>query len=108
MLVAGNTFPISTTLSNNITEAIDSTKAAGVSVTWQEPSVVEINIECNIMVNTTLGYNEDLVKETAQRNIIDWLNNMEIGEDVLISEFYKIVMNTDGVTNVEIIDWDGD
>lgn len=108
MLVAGNTFPISTTLSNSITTAIDSTKAAGVSVTWQEPNVVEINIECNIMVNTTLGYNEDLVKETAQRNIIDWLNNMEIGEDVLISEFYKVVMNTDGVTNVEIIDWNGD
>ena len=107
MLVAGNTFPISTTLSNSITEAIDSTKAAGVSVTWQEPSVVEINISCNVQVNTLLGYNEDTVKEEVQRNIIDWLNNMQINEDILVSEFYKIVMNTEGVTNVEIINWNG-
>ena len=32
---------------------------------------------------------------------------MQINEDILVSEFYKIVMNTEGVTNVEIINWNG-
>lgn len=108
ILVAGQTFPITQTLSDLIDEAILETKAAGVSVTWKEPDIVQINITCTVTVNTDAGYNSVTVKENVQSAIIDWLNDMQINENVLLSEFYKVVMNIDGVSNVEITNWDGD
>lgn len=108
ILVAGQTFPITQTLSDLIDAAILETKAAGVSVTWKEPDIVQVNIECNVTVNTDAGYNSVTVKEEVQSAIINWLNDMQINENVLLSEFYKVVMNIDGVSNVEIVDWNGD
>jgi uncharacterized phage protein gp47/JayE len=108
ILVAAQTFPITQTLSDLIDEVILETKAAGVSVTWKEPDVVQVNIECDVTVNTDAGYNSDTVKEEVQSALINWLNNMQINENVLLSEFYKIVMNVSGVSNVEIVDWNGD
>ena len=36
------------------------------------------------------------------------VENKDIGDDVLVAEFYEEVMTIDGVTNVTIDDWDGD
>lgn len=106
--VAGVSTPITTEVQALIDTAISETKAAGVSVTWTETTVQYINIEMTLSVDTVNGYSETTVKEEVKANIINWLNNMQIGEDVLLSEFYQVVMNTDGVTNVTITDWDGD
>lgn len=87
---------------------ISETKAAGVQVTWQEPDVNFINITSTVTVDTDAGYNADTVKTEVQTAVINWLNAMEIGEDVLVSEYINIVMSIDGVKNVSITDWDGD
>jgi uncharacterized phage protein gp47/JayE len=107
ILVAGNVTPLSATLTDAINAAIDNTKAAGVSVVWTETSIAAISIECTVTVDSASGYNEETVKNNVYEALINWLNNKVIGEDVLLSEFYKAVVSVPGVKNVEIDDWNG-
>lgn len=105
ILIAGTITPLSTTITNAIDAAIEDTKSAGIAVVWNEVGIKYITIECNVVVDSAAGYNETTVKEAVYDALIYWLNHKLIGEDVLLSEFYKSVVNVPGVKNVEIVDW---
>jgi uncharacterized phage protein gp47/JayE len=108
IIVAGEASPISSDVQSDVDDAINETKAAGIQVTWTEPTINYINITSTVTVDTDAGYNSSTVKTEVQTAVINWLNAMEIGEDVLISEYINTVMNIDGVSNVSITNWDGD
>lgn len=105
---AGYASPLSSAISTAVDAAILAVKAAGIDVDWEEATPNYINIECTVTIDTAGGYSASEVKTNVQTALINWLNDKDIGDDVLIAEFYEVVMNIDGATNVEITDWDGD
>ena len=106
--VAGFASPLSSNISTKIDEAIENVKAAGVTVNWSEANVININVTCSVVIDTDGGFNELTVREQVQEAIILWLNAKDVGDNVLLAEFYEAVMAVEGVTNVTLSNWDGD
>jgi uncharacterized phage protein gp47/JayE len=102
MFVAGTSTPLASEVVNNINNVIYDTRAAGIDVTWAEPSIVVVDVTCSIMVNTSRGYSFDIVKENVKTALEDFLNSKDTGEDVYIAELIEVIMGVEGVLNCAI------
>lgn len=99
-LVLGDIIPIPPDVLDNIEEVIDETKSAGIIVNVLEPSYIEQNVTAGIYLSSGADWN---IVETAVRNkIIQYLNSLEIGEDVIYTELVYTVQSVPGVYDVNI------
>jgi len=102
MFVAGTSAPLASEVVDNINTAINDTRAAGVDVEWAEPSVVIVDVDCSILIDTASGYSFDIVKEDVKAKVESFLNEKGTGKDVYIAELVDVIMEVSGVLNVVI------
>lgn len=106
--VAGFASPLSSVITSKINEVIESVKAAGITVTWQEATFIRINVTCLITIQENEGYNSESVRQQVRAKLINWLNGKNVGDNVLVAEFYEQAMNVAGVFNVMLTNWNSD
>jgi len=75
-------------------------RAAGVRVTVTTPQVLIQNVDCFITVAE--GYERDLVAADVEQAILDYINNLGISGDVVLAKLTAVIMDVDGVINVDI------
>ena len=102
MFVTGTSTPLPSTVSTNIDTAIEDTKAAGVVVTWAEPTVISVNVTADILVDTAGGYAFAEVSQNVEDALINFLNAKESGSDVYVAELIDTIMGVAGVQNTSV------
>lgn len=102
MFISGTTTPLPVTITNNIQTAIDETRAAGIAVTFQEPTVIAINVDIKIKADTDAGYTFAGIKDNVEEALRTYINLLDVGEDILIAELYRISQDVEGVANSSI------
>jgi uncharacterized phage protein gp47/JayE len=102
MFVTGTSTPLPGTVSTNIDTAIADTKAAGVVVTWTEPTPIAVNVTSAILVDTANGYTFADVSTNVETALTTFLNDKEAGDDVYLAGLIDVIMDVTGVLNTTI------
>ena len=102
MFVAGTSTPLQTSVVTAIDDAIADTKAAGVVVTWAEPTLIVVDVTGAIKVKTSLGFSFTDVKQDVIDRLESFLNAKDVGVTLYIAELIDQIMSVDGVENVTI------
>lgn len=102
IFVTGTSTPLPSSVQADIDQAIIDTKAAGVVVTWAEPTPVVVNVTTDILVDTAGGYAFASVAEAVEDALITYLNAKEAGDDVYVASLIDIIMEVPGVLNTDV------
>ena len=100
--VSGVENPISASVLSNIEDAVDESRAAGITVTITEPTIVYVNVTCEISPNTAEGYVFTDIQTNVEEAIQNYINELETGVDVYVAELYAVIMGVTGVKNSSI------
>jgi len=100
MIVAGTTIPMPAPVLAKVNATISDTKAAGIKVNVMEPTVIYQNIAVTITVLP--GYDPIAVKAEVKNNLINYLNTLDVGYDVLLADIFQVCQDTVGVYNTTI------
>jgi uncharacterized phage protein gp47/JayE len=76
-------------------------RAAGVLVTVRAPSTVAQTVTANLSVRA--GYSQDEAITDATSEVDNYINNLDIGEDVILNEIRKRCMNLNGVADIQVV-----
>lgn len=83
-------------LLNAVSASVNDVVANGSSFDVKAPDETGIAAELTLTLSSALNTNEkNLIKRAVQRNVSDYINNLDIGEDLIINEIVKIVLGTD-------------
>lgn len=74
-----------------VREAINSVAATGESVTVDHPNYVGIEIQIQLLFD--YNANRNLLKEAVRTTLIDYINNLDIGGEIVINEMIQRIMN---------------
>lgn len=75
-------------------------RAAGVVVTVRAPTTVPQTVTANLTVGA--GYSQVEAIAEAEAAVADYINNLDIGDDVIFNELVERIMGINGVTDVHI------
>ena len=75
-------------------------RAAGVYVVVDTPQVLLQNVSVTLTVKD--GYDQDEAKTKARQAIKDYINNLNISGDFVVSEMVKRIMEIDGLYDVDV------
>ena len=100
IFIEGKLSPIPTEIADQINEVIAETKPAGIVVTWSEPERVYVNVEIDVKIKSDID--KQKVLENVKTAISNYINSLEIGEDVLIAKIIDVVMEVEGVENCRV------
>jgi uncharacterized phage protein gp47/JayE len=100
--VTGAEIPLPSAVLTDVNTAIADTKAAGVVVTVFEPTLVSVDVTADITVDTLGGYSSSAVQAAVVAALQQHMNALDTGEDVYLSELYRVIQEVDGVINSSI------
>lgn len=80
---------------NAVQAAVNTVKSSGETITTSAPEYrgFKITVILQFTANTPVG-DKDTVTEQVQENIIDYINNLEMGEGIVINEMRQIIQET--------------
>jgi len=99
--VVGQNGSLTTAQLSQVEDVVDETRSAGVVGVVTEPTYISQNVEINLDTETT--YTRSEVEEDVESAITLYVNNLEVGDDVLVSGIVNAVMNVEGVENVTVV-----
>ena len=102
VFVSGVENPLPSDVSASVTEAVDDTKAAGITVAITTPTVIPVAVTAEIVPDTENGYSYAAIEQSISDSIYNLLNTKPIAEDVFLSEIIQAIMNTTGVDNCDV------
>jgi len=102
IFVAGTTTPLPPAVTADIQTAIDDTRAAGVQVSFSEPSVITINVTGAVLADTANGYTFAALQPLVIDAITAFLNGKPVGETVYVSELIAVCQGVTGIKNSTI------
>lgn len=100
--VVGHTGALTATQLTEVTTTVDSLKSAGIIATVIEPSYVSVSVTEALTIDT--NYDSTTVKENVDLAIQSYIDNLGIGDDVLLAGVITASMGVSGVTNVSVTD----
>ena len=96
ILIKSITPSVSDTLLETVREALTFVIAQGVSFDVRRPQETGVSMEFSITLKNTISNTEETdLKQSIQRAIIDYIDNLDIGEDLIINEIIQRVMEID-------------
>ena len=90
---------------SEIESTIDQSRPCGIQVTWQRPAYKTIDV--TVEVKAVEGYDVSAVQDNVQQAIEDYFNSLKIGEEVTFSDLSKIILNADGVDDINSLEATG-
>ena len=100
MIVAGVSIPMAPATLTDVETVVEETKAAGINVTVIEPSLINQDVTCLIVVDT--GFTVGDVQTAVETALTNYLNTMDVGYDVYIADLYQVIQGVSGVLNSTI------
>ena len=82
----------------DVIDAIEETRPAGIQVTWTRPAEIEIYVDCTIILSDNAP--SDTLDNVAAA-IDSYINNLGAGNDVLYFGIVDVVMDVDGVEDIQ-------
>ncbi len=83
---------------DEITNTIEDVRAAGIQVTWQRPSIKTVTV--TVSVTKIASYDAATVQANVQTAIDNYINSLQIGEDVVYSDLAKAILAAEGVDDI--------
>lgn len=102
VFVSGVESPLPASVLADIDDAIEESKAAGISINVTEPSPVYVDITASVSPDTNNGYSFNDIETNVEDALFNHLNSLEVGEDVYIAKLYDIIMSVLGTKNASI------
>jgi len=100
MIVAGISIPMAPSTLTEVEDVVAEVKAAGVKVTVIEPSVLNQDVTCLIVVIN--GFTPGDVQTAVDIALTNYLNTMDVGYDVYLADLYQVIQGVSGVLNSTI------
>jgi uncharacterized phage protein gp47/JayE len=75
-------------------------RASGTIISYLSANKVTTNTDIEVFYDKK--EDPDTLEPIVEQNIIDYINNIKIGEDLIVNELRKTIMNTSGVRDVII------
>jgi uncharacterized phage protein gp47/JayE len=100
--VSGTENPIPSSVETNVLSAIEESRSAGITVSLTTPSIVTIDVTCSISADSGSGYTYNDLYENVGLAIEEYIDNLEVGEDVYLAQLYRVITGVVGVENVTI------
>ena len=75
-------------------------RAAGADVIVLAPTIITPTIEATVTINT--AYNGTAVRAAVQTSIMNYINGLDVGDDVILAQIMEEGMGVAGVTNMVI------
>lgn len=98
LTVSGNPTP------GDVDQAIEDSRPAGIEVTWTTPTQVTIYVDATV----THDSSNATVLTDVQTAIVDYVNNIGVGNDVIYNELVAVSMEVDGVTDMDLTSGESD
>jgi hypothetical protein len=77
-------------------QSIDEKESSGLENTARSPVTIGLQLQFSITYRSRLeDSTKDLIKTTARRKVIEYVNGLDIGEALIIDQLTKIVLNAD-------------
>lgn len=99
IFVAGAETPLPVSVITAVNTAVDDTRAAGIDVDVFEPTVISVDINTTVVVETSQGFSIVAVKQAVLDNLTAYMNSLQVGVDVFRAELTRIIQETPGVEN---------
>ena len=80
VLPVPNALPMSTQIRQDVEDAINAVKAAGIEVIIEEPAVEFVDIQIAVGLNLETGADETSIKEQIVENLTNYINNLDQDE----------------------------
>jgi uncharacterized phage protein gp47/JayE len=94
-------------LLDNCQAAIEATQAEGMENLAKSPIIIGLELRFSITYRSTLeDFIKDQIKNDLRKNIIAYVNNLAIGEKLILDQVKKIILNSD--SRIESIGTDQD
>lgn len=88
---------------SNITSYVDTyLKSAGIQFEVTQPTYMTMDVDLTITYDT--GYSESLLEDDIEDAVSDYINDLDLGDDVLVAKIVSAVMGITGVGNVILTD----
>ena len=91
-------------LAGDVDQAIEDSRPAGIEVTWDTPTQVTIYVDATV----THDSSNATVLTDVEAAIIDYINNLGVGNDVIYNELVTVSMEVDGVTDMDLTSGESD
>jgi uncharacterized phage protein gp47/JayE len=88
-----------------ISKVIEETRSAGIRVEFKRPQPVWLDIEATLFLKEDMDKGE--ARGKADKAIRDYLGTLGIGDDVVISQIVKAILNVPGVRDVRNVTVNG-
>lgn len=105
VFVVGKLGELTSTQLTEVEEVVEEKKSVGVVVTVTEPTYISVDISAELYIDDS--YTASNVIESVETAISDYLDTLDVGDNVLFAGIINIIMDVSGVTNVTITDIGG-
>jgi uncharacterized phage protein gp47/JayE len=94
-LIRSTSTLVSQSLINSVQEVIDQKQSAGMSNLAKSPNIVGLEMSFALTYKTALEDSEkEKIRAEVRKNISDYINNLGIGESLILDQVVRIVLNS--------------
>lgn len=101
VVVVGSEGVLTNTQVNEITTLVDDIKSPGTIATISQATYVQTDVGATLTINSS--YSTTIVKSNVTTAINDYITSLEIGQDVRLSRIIDVVMDVEGVTDIDTV-----
>jgi uncharacterized phage protein gp47/JayE len=107
ILVLGDTIPMTSTKREEVESVINKTKAAGIDIEMQEPTLLSIDINADLIIEN--GHFIDDYVQDVNKAIESYVNTLAIGEKLYKNQLERYILNvSDRILDVNVSSPTGD
>lgn len=86
---------VSGELINAVQNAVDEKQSSGMSNLAKSPNIVGVEMTFSITYKSVLEDNDkEKIKAEIRKNVVDYINNLNIGENLVIDQIVRVVLNS--------------
>lgn len=100
-LIISGLVSFSTTEKQEIETLIEEKKPLGCSITWQEPTITQVNVTVEVTLKDDFTFTTELEQKITNK-IFTYINTLNIGEDVIINKIIGEIISINEVLDVNV------
>jgi uncharacterized phage protein gp47/JayE len=94
-LIKSTSTLVSGQLVDTVQQSIDQKQSSGTSNIAKSPNIIGLEVKFPITYKTSLeDSDKEKIKAEVRKNVSDYVNNLEIGESLIVDQVVKVVLNS--------------
>lgn len=96
LFVVNNNGELNDTIINNVKKEVVKVIGYGINCNVSEPRYKKVDIKIKLLYKNSIQYiDTDEINEKTRKNIYNYINSLEIGEELILNKLNSIIMNSD-------------